>query len=109
VREAFEHAEQGDFAALISFGINIDFLAVKKLFAMADDRAVPSYVRMRALQIALKYKEAAEFRVPEKATAIEDLERLLQQQCGEKPDSAAPVGNHRSDLRDDLDLEFTLD
>lgn len=108
VREVLAQAEKGNFTGLISCGIPADVLIVKKLLAVADDQTVPSYVQVRALQAALKYQQKSEFRVPEKATSLEDLERLLQAECGEKPDRGAPA-DHSSDLRDDFDLDFALD
>lgn len=108
VREVLAQVEKGNFAGLISCGIPADVLIVKKLFTMAEDRTVPSYVQVRALQAALKYQEKSEFRVPEKATSLGDLERLLQAECGEKPNPAASA-NHATDLRDEFDLNFTLD
>jgi len=96
VRAAISLIQSGNIEALISFGFAPEALAIKKLFAMADNEDFPSYVRVRALQSALRYERLSSKSEPAIATkwsAPEELERLLRETngvCDEDSGETAP-------------------
>jgi len=106
VRAAISLIQDGNIEALISFGFAPEALAIKKLFAMADNEDFPSYVRVRALQSALRYERLSsksEPAIASKRWGPEELERLLRETNGvcDEEDSA-----QNSFEDDELSLDY---
>jgi hypothetical protein len=88
VKAALSQAEMGNFAGLTICGTATQLLALKRI---ANDPSAPSYVRLSALQSLLEHEKATpepdlankpETKRPE---TVEDLMRVLQADCGQKP------------------------
>jgi hypothetical protein len=62
IKAALLAADSGDWAGLLSCGIDPDFVAWKKLLATANDPSVQPYVQVRALHAARRYKADLDFR-----------------------------------------------
>jgi hypothetical protein len=83
VRRALEEAKTGDFSALIICRAEAELLGLRKI---ANDPAAPPYVRLSALQALSEHRRAdPELEPPKKPPTLQELERFLQAECGQKP------------------------
>ena len=106
VQRALEEAKTGNFGALIFCREEAELLGLRKI---ANDPAAPPYVRLSALQALSEHRRAnPEPEPPKKPETFEDIMRILQANCGQKPGVANRQGGFEAaDLDEipDLDLD----
>jgi hypothetical protein len=106
VKAALSQAEKGNFSSLTICGAGTEILALKKI---SNDPTVAAYVRLEALRAIMEHRRAnpePEPEPPKKQSTIEELERMLRTQCGQKPGVANRPNGFDIDLDDP---DFTLD
>jgi hypothetical protein len=83
VKAALSQAEKGNFSSLTICGAGTEILALKKI---SNDPTVAAYVRLEALRALIEHRLAnPEPEPPKKRSTIDELERVIRAQCGEKP------------------------
>ena len=106
VQRALEEAKTGDFSGLIICRAEAELLGLRKI---ANDPAAPPYVRLSALQALSEHRRAnPEPEPPKKPETLEEIMRVLQANCGQKPGVANRQGGFdAADLDEipDLDLD----
>jgi hypothetical protein len=106
VKAALSQAEEGNFGSLTICAVEAELLALKKI---SNDPTVAAYVRLEALRAIMEHRRAnpeSEPEPPKKQSTIEELERMLRTQCGQKPGVANRANGFDADLDDP---DFTLD